>query len=214
MKMNQMIKRKKNKQFNIRNMARVGQDYMEKEKIKKIYILPLLLLIFYFPAMVFAASMQVNTPPRSHVVSITSHMHGKHSTFDSLPFDDGDVGCLLAYEFHEGIGFWQAGVEFLNTPEGDPSVDYVLTPQLSLILKDRIYRAGFGVLWNYLKIDDPEMESNWSKPFWQFTLGVGYPFRNKMELSAYSYYIFEEWEEFGNFNFEDIEYGISLSYRF
>ncbi len=204
----------KNKQLNMNHMDKVEQNHLKKKKIDKPYIFFLWLLVSYLPASVSADFSQGNAPPRSHMVSIAAHMHGEHTTFDSLPFGEGDVGCLLAYEFHEGIGFWQAGAEFIADPEGDPTVDYVLTPQLSLILKDRIYRAGLGVLWNYLKIDDPELESNWSKPFWQFTMGAGYPFRDKLEIGVYSYYIFEGWEELSKFNIKDIEYGISLSYRF
>lgn len=151
---------------------------------------------------------------RSHVINFTARFHREHSEFESMPYGESDMGWLLAYEFHEGIGFWQTGVEFSNRPSKIQWVDYVLTPQLNLIFKDRIYRAGLGIRWNYLKSRDPNFETNWSDLYWQFSIGLAYPVWRRLELGAYSYYVFEEWSELGEFNVGDIEYGISISYRF
>lgn len=182
----------------------------------------ILTIIFFFTLWTQAYAVSVlpgtnsdeDTPKRSHRVSVTARMHKEHSVIESLPYEDGDMGWLLAYEFHEGIGFWQAGMEVSNRPGKNPLIDYVLTPQLSLILKDRIYRAGAGVRWNYTISDDPEYDGSWSRPNWQFTLGLAYPIWNRFEVGAYGYYVFQEWSELDKFNADDIEFGLSVSYQF
>lgn len=151
---------------------------------------------------------------RSHKVSFTARLHRENSVFESMPYGESDLGWLLAYEYHEGIGFWQTGVEFSNRPSKNQQIDYVLTPQINLILKDRIYRAGLGIRWNYLKSLDSDIENNWSDLYWQFAIGLAYPILDQLEVGAYSYYVFEEWSELDQFNVGDIEYGISISYQF
>lgn len=179
-----------------------------------------ILTILFFSVLqtpTYAASVIPDQENKSigHALSFTGRMHREHSAIESMPYGDSDLGWLLAYELHEGIGFWQAGVEFSDSPSKNQLIDYVLTPQLNLILKDRIYRAGLGIRWNYLKSGDPDTEeSTWSDLLWQFTIGLSYPVWNRLELGAYSYYVFEEWSELGEFDFEDIEFGIAISYRF
>jgi len=186
-------------------------------------------LVFIFSQAALAADKKYSLAPAfkgSHGITAGARMHVEHSAFTALPFDDGDFGYLLAYEYHEGLGLWQAGVEYAPSPDGDPNVDYVVTPQVSLILQDRIFRAGLGVLWSYVARDSagvtpPSDETppediidGWSDPYWQFNLGLSFPIRERFALSIDSFYVFEKWGSLKEFDIGDIEFGASFSVKF
>ena len=191
-------------------------------------------LIFIFSQAALAADKKYSLAPAfkgSHGVTAGARMHVEHSAFTALPFDDGDFGYLLAYEYHEGLGLWQAGVEYAPSPDGDPNVDYVFTPQVSLILQDKFFRAGLGVLWSYVardsageappsdeapsvEIPPDEIIDGWSDPYWQFNLGLSFPIRERFALSIDSFYVFEKWETLKEIKAHDIEFGASFSVKF
>jgi hypothetical protein len=186
-------------------------------------------LVFIFSQAALAADKKYSLAPAfkgSHGITAGARMHVEHSAFTALPFDDGDFGYLLAYEYHEGLGLWQAGVEYAPSPDGDPNVDYVLTPQVGLILQDRIFRAGLGALWSYVARDSagvapPSEESpsdeiidGWSDPYWQINVGLSFPILERFALSIDSFYVFEEWSKLMEIKAHDIEFGASFSVKF
>jgi hypothetical protein len=179
-------------------------------------------LIFLLPAAAFADKYPLVPEFKGkHAITAAAKFHVEHSAFTALPFDDGDFGYLLAYEYHEGLGLWQAGVEYVPGPNGDPLVDYVLTPQVSLILQDRIFRAGLGVLWSYVaresvdaEIPSDQIIDGWSSLYWQFNLGLNFPLGERFALGVDSFYVFEKWGALKEFEFCDIEYGASFSFKF
>ena len=181
------------------------------------YVLSILFISLILPGTVLAEDdymsigMKKTIQQATHVVSLGARYHVEHSAVDSLPYDDGDMGYLLAYEYHEGIGFWQIGVEFSPGPKGDPECDYVMSPQISLILKDRIFRAGGGVFWNYMGKDP---DSEWSNAYYQFIIGLGFPISGNIGLTVNSYYVFENFDTFKSFDAKDIEFGLMANYSF
>ena len=185
------------------------------------YIILFIALIFMIPQTGHADKYSLMPEFKGkHAVTGSARFHVEHSAFTALPFDDGDFGYLLAYEYHEGLGLWQAGVEYAPSPDGDPDVNYVLTPQVSLILQDRIFRAGMGVLWSYVARETTETEpvepviDGWSSPYYQFNIGLNFPILERFSIGIDSYYVFEGWGELKEFDIGDIEFGASVSVKF
>lgn len=142
--------------------------------------------------------------------------HTEHSAFEDLPFDKGDLSGVLAYEYHESEAYWQLGLGYAWDPSGsredfaDP--DYVITPQINLILKDGLWEGGVGALRSYTKFDDGS--SDWTSLYWQFILGVRLPAIAGFDLSVASFYTFDRWGNLSDFSSRDLEFGAKLSYRF
>ena len=155
-------------------------------------------------------------------LSVGARYHVDHSAFTDLPFDDGDISYALAYEFSEKHACWQLAVGFApdvsGTRDGDDAdvdsvkTDYVITPQLNLIFFDRFFRTGTGIRGYYIVDDDGDGE--WIGPDWQLQIGLGIPFGETISLAANAYYVLESWDRITKFAFDDLEYGMWLSYKF
>ena len=143
-------------------------------------------------------------------VSAGARYHAKHSAFEELPFENGDISYTLGYEYHDKAGYWQLLVGY--TPEvGDGMlVDYIITPQLNLLIKDSVWIAGTGILGSYI---ETELESDWTDVYWQVMLGFEFPLP-AFSLELLAYYPFESWNEFDEFDTDDLEYGLSMKFMF
>lgn len=137
--------------------------------------------------------------------------HVDHSAFYDRPFGDGDISYGVAYEYHEEKVFWQLALDYTPDVEGTNGVDYVLTPQLTLIAKDRLWRGGVGVLTSYVSADD---DDDWTGLNWQFLLGIHLGQPGSLGLDLSTYYMFEKWSAIGDFEWDDIEFGGRLSFPF
>ncbi len=133
--------------------------------------------------------------------------HVDHSVFEELPFDDGDVSYILGCEFHDQNGYWQLLLGY-TSEVGSNVVDYVVTPQINLILQDRGWQAGVGALSSYIAT---EASTDWTDIYWQFILG----YTVRLPVLAFdilAYYPFESWSVLRDFDGSDIEFGILLRY--
>ena len=151
-----------------------------------------------------------------HALTVGVRRQVDHSAFVELPYGDGDLSYLLAYEYHEQAAFWQLGASYTPEVSGtnttDAAVDSVITPQLNLIFKDKIWRAGLGVLDGYQQA--PSGGTNdWTGIYWQFIVGAEVPVR-KFSVGVQAFYTFHRWQDLNEFDAKDIEYGGSLSYHF
>lgn len=146
-----------------------------------------------------------------HALGIGGRYHADHSEFEELPFDDGDISYGINYEYHEDVAFWQVGVMFTPDVGGTNTADTVITPQVNLIVKDDIWRGGFGVLKSYIEFDDGG--SDWTDLYWQMHAGVSFPI-GPVFVTALAHYAFEDFGEMKDFDFDDLEYGLWLSYKF
>jgi hypothetical protein len=54
---------------------------------------------------------------------------------------------------------------------------------------------------------------DWLNMYWQIILGISFPVA-KLQLDVHALYPFEAWNELGNFDFDDIEFGAWLVYPF
>ncbi len=142
-------------------------------------------------------------------------VHAEHSEFEELPFEDEDLSYGAVYEYHAEDAYWQIACMYAPDPGGRAGiVDYVITPQLNLILKDKIWRGGLGILGSYIEFEDDAGDSDWTDVYWQFILGINVPFFFGMNVEAAAYYPFEDWNELSDMDTDDIEYGAWISHAF
>jgi len=157
---------------------------------------------------------QYNAKKWHSAVNFGMIQHSDHPAEQEIPFGNGDLSYLLAYEYHEGNSFWQLGVAL--TPHASAtstvgSVESVVSPQLNLIYKRNRFLAGAGVTKHYMKFPD---KSLWSDFFWNFQLGICLPISESFELRAAGHYQFRNFSDLGDFNFNAMEWGINLAYSF
>lgn len=157
-------------------------------------------------------------PPRNgfgekpyHTLGTGARYHQKHTAFAEYPFGKGDLSYGLVYEFHEENAYWQVACGYASRPSGTPQSDYAVTPQVNLIIKDRIWRGGLGVAWTYVA-GQPD-GSGWTDFYWQFLAGISMPVV-RLPLSVLAYYPFDRWSNLDEFDFRDVEYGVWVHFRF
>ncbi len=148
---------------------------------------------------------------KKSAIGLGARSQVKHSVMKDLPFEDGDITYTASYEYHDAAGYWQLMVGY--TPDvGDGDViDYVITPQLNLIIQDKIFLAGTGILGSY--ISDKETGSDWTDVYWQLMLGLEIPV-GPLSIEAMASYQFDKWGNLSDFEFDDITYGGSLKFYF
>lgn len=155
------------------------------------------------------------TQAEQSALTVGARRHVDHSSLTDLPFDDGDIGYLVAYETANAGACLQFGAEYApdvtgtNKATGSNSVDYVVTPQINLILKDGIWRGGTGILDSYIAGGD-NGKKQWSGIYWQIFLGIAVPVGG-FEVGANAFYTFDK---LSRFEHKDIEYGAYLRYSF
>lgn len=155
-------------------------------------------------------------------LSIGGRFRTDHSAYSDLPFGNGDISYMLALEYSEHLALWQLGVDFAphvsgrrdSDPEdADPvGTRFVMTPQLNLIFKDRMFRGGTGILGSYARSKDGE--GDWIGPYWQLILGLSLDVFGPVSLDASAHYVMRGWDKIKDFRFGDLEYTLLLSFPF
>ncbi len=159
------------------------------------------LLVGSFAGMVMASTAQV--------VDLGARYHQKHSEFISLPYTDGDWTYGVAYEIHEANALLQLACGYTPEFADYKDLDYGITPEANLLLKDGIFQGGLGVLSTYTQGD-----GEWMDMYWQWVLGLNIPLGKSFSIQANAYYVFEDWNSLSEFDFGDIEFGGYLGYKF
>ena len=138
--------------------------------------------------------------------SVGVRNHIDHSVLDELLFGKNDLSYNIAYEYHEFGAYWNVVLDFAPHISGTNSVDSILTPQINLIMEDRCYRGGVGILKSYMMGQDDD----WTDIYWQFILGLHFRLSKKIGLDLDTLYVFGNWDELKEFDSGDIEYGLSI----
>lgn len=163
-------------------------------------------------------------------VGLGVRSHALHSVFTDLPFDDGDLSYGLSYEFHEAAGYWQLAVDYCMDPTRMATgsvttvagrtttnmvdmADSVITPQINLVFKDKIWRGGVGALSSYIEPADDSVDAEWSDIYYQFLLGAGIPL-GRLGLDVLAVYPFDDWGNLGDFDTGDIDVQVWLKLSF
>jgi hypothetical protein len=149
--------------------------------------------------------------------TLGARQHTTHTRFENYPFQSGDISWQAGLEFHEGIGYWQLLLGYTPSPKNSsdpeseaPEIDEIFTPQLNLVLEDRGWLAGTGALANRIKTD---VETDWSKIYWQIMVGYRFPF-NSFDIEVMGIYPFDTWAGVSDFRFGDLEASIMLKRKF
>ncbi len=137
--------------------------------------------------------------------------HVNHSEFLELPFGDDDMSYFIAYELHDLSGLWRIALNYTSSIEATDSVDYVLTPEVDLLVKDKMLMGGVGMLKSYIK---DEISSDWTTTYWQLILAANFGMSQSVMLDVGAYYLFEEWKKVDEFDVDDLEYAASLKFSF
>lgn len=163
-------------------------------------------------------SWQMALAESPHSLSLGGRYHTENSVFTDLPYGNADISYALAYTFaQENVGL-QLGANYASDVSGARDApntnltDFVVTPQVNLILKDRVFRGGVGLLTSYIR--DDSGESDWLSPYWQLLLGLNLPFGKYLSLDGNVYYVLEKWSKIADFRIKELEYGLWLNYSF
>jgi len=147
---------------------------------------------------------------RTHKLAMGVRYHDEIKAIPELPFEQGDLSWLLAYEYHSRIAYWQLGLGY--TPESNTDSDAkVLTPQLNLIFKDSIYRIGFGALKSYVDVDG---ETDWTDLYWQAIAGIELPLGSHASLGLFGCYVFDKWDDITDSGDNGLAGNLLLSWGF
>lgn len=149
----------------------------------------------------------------AQVVDLGARYHQKHSEFISLPYTDGDMTYGVAYEIHEDNALLQLACGFTPEFSDHKDIDYGITPEANLLLKDGMLQGGLGILSTYTP-GIGESDGDWMDMYWQWVLGVNIPLGKSFSIQANAYYVFEDWGSLGKFDFGDVEFGGYLGYKF
>jgi hypothetical protein len=148
----------------------------------------------------------------SHALAFGLRQHTETDRTDreSFAFED-DLAYGLSYQCREGISYWQIGMMYLPDPSGADDVDYVLTPEMNLVMAENYWRLGVGILKDYVKTESSG--SDWGDIYWQVMAGIGFPIGG-MRLEVMALYAFDSWSKIDEFDTDDLEYGAWLAYVF
>ncbi len=160
---------------------------------------------------VIGVALLAGVAQAQQALSLSGRYHRDQPDFAEYPFGDGDLSYMVAWETHNEDALIQIGADVCPVFDDNEAVDYAVSPQFNLLLKDRIYRGGLGVLSTYTKGDD---EDEWMDMYWQFLLGLSFELPAKLSLDAYAIYPFKDWGSLGDFGVDHIEYSAGLAWHF
>ncbi len=148
-------------------------------------------------------------------LSFGGRYHAEQKELPEIPFGEGDIAYGVAYEYHEQAAAWQLAATYCpDVTGGDKTVDYIITPEVNLIVKDGIWRGGIGMLYSYLdRKNDATDDDEWVGPYWQLLFGANIPFFG-IDLKARAYYDFEKFGDLDEFELDKLDYGAWLSFSF
>ena len=153
-----------------------------------------------------------------HSLSVGGRYHTQNTVFTDLPYGNADISYGLAYTFAEEHIALKLGADFAPDVSGTRDApntnktDYVISPQANIIIKDRVFRAGIGLLTSYIR--DNMGEGNWLDPYWQLMLGLCFPIYKGFSLEGNVYYVLERWDKITDFRLKELEYGLWVNYNF
>ena len=153
-----------------------------------------------------------------HSLSVGGRYHTENTVFTDLPFGNADISYALAYTFAEEHAAIKLGADFAPDVSGardaphTNKIDYVITPQAHIIVKDRMFRGGIGILTSYIR--DDQDEGDWLDIYWQMMMGLCIPLGKNLSLEGNIYYVLERWDKITEFRLKEMEYGLWLNYNF
>jgi len=173
--------------------------------------LMLLLAVLLTTGITTAAALKGQSSNSSRI-AVGARYHQGHTTIKRWPFEDGNMSYGLSYALFDGLGYLEAGLDY--APEGieGSTVEDVWIPRLNMAINDGIFVAGIGIANGFVR--RTVGGSQWTGLLYQFHLGLEIPLGNSLEIGGGAYYSFDDWGEIGDFEVDDLEYGVRIGYRF
>ena len=151
--------------------------------------------------LVLTAVMQAGA---QNAIALGGRYHQDHSTFTKLPYGEGDLSYGVMYEAVEkDTSVLQLGCSMTPEFKDNNDIDYAVTPELNLLMVDRIFQGGVGILSSYLSKNVGDSE--WMDLYWQFLLGARMNLSKTVSLQLSASYVFESWGDLGDFDVSDVE---------
>ncbi len=160
---------------------------------------------------VAVAALLAGTACADSAVSLGGRYPRDQTEFAGYPFGAGDLSYMAAWETHTDDAMLQLGAAVCPSFEDNEALDYAITPQANLILKDRIFRGGLGILSSYTK---GEADDDWTDVYWQFMLGLSFGLPAKLTVDLLAIYPFESWDALSDFSTEGVEFSAGLAWHF
>ena len=137
--------------------------------------------------------------------------HAEHGEFSERPYGKDDISYGAFIEASEGLAAWRLGATYVSDATGFGEADSVITPEITLLAQDGAWEGGDSTLIDYVDAND---ETDWGDIYFQLQLGLRLPVLKRANLGINTYYPFEKFGELGKFDFGDLDYGLSLRFRF
>lgn len=160
--------------------------------------------------MAVAALLTVAARADNQGFDLSVRYHRDQPNFPEYPFSDGDLSYMAAWEVSTDAALLQFGADLCPKFKDNDTVDYAVSPELNVIFKDGVFRAGGGMLSTYEKGDD----SQWMDVYWQFLAGLSFALPAKLSVDLYAIYPFKNLDELRDFTGRSIEYSAGLTYHF
>ncbi|MBF0226449.1 MAG: hypothetical protein HQK76_13420 [Desulfobacterales bacterium] len=181
-------------------------------KISLSHIISIVLIVFFSSFENIEAASEIGYTNYRLSIGVRRHSDNVKS-LDFLPFSEPNLSTVVFYELHqyEEGAFWQFGVGYADSPEGDIKVTHVLTPQLNLIIKKANIRMGIGGLKSKISTYDKDW---WTDIYGQLIAGMNFPLQKRLSIDFNMYYIFGQWGHLTSLNSNNLDFGLLLNYRF
>jgi hypothetical protein len=148
---------------------------------------------------------------RAGDVAVMVKQHTNHTKFDGRPHGKNDLSYGAFLEFFEGTAGWRLGALYSSDLKGAGEMDAVITPEITLLVQDGVWEAGISALIDY--IDDGN-SNGWSDHYYQFQLGLNFPFGKSMSAGAHAFYAFDRFGNLNDFSFSNLDYGLTFRFKF
>jgi len=144
-------------------------------------------------------------------VSVQMKQHEARTDFDERPYGKDDISYGLFLDLFEGIGGWRFGATFSDDLSGLPLVDSVVTPEVTLLVVDRIWETGISLMVDYV---DADGSAEWGDIYFQTQLGINFPLSDRILLGGHVFYPMESITDLVDFGFSDLDMAIQLRIMF
>lgn len=145
-------------------------------------------------------------------VSVLVKQHADRTdNFAERPYGDEDLSYGAYLDLFEGVGGWRFGASYSGDLTGLEVVDSVITPEISLLVVDRIWETGISLLIDYIDVDG---DTAWGDLYFQTQLGINLPLGDRIQLGAHAYYPLESISDITDIGFSDLDVAVQLRVMF
>lgn len=139
--------------------------------------------------------------------SVMVKQHDARPDFAERPYGKDDMSYGLFFDAFDGKGGWRFGAMYSDDVTGISAVETVITPEIALLVADRIWETSIAVLIDYV---EGSGESEWGDVYFQTQLGFNIPLGNSVMLGAHAFYPMESIGDLVDIGFNDLDFAVQL----